>query len=318
MSVFTALTEAEIRQFLDAFPLGALQSWQGISAGSENSNFFLHCEGGDYVLTLVERGPVEQLPFLVELLQCLHEAKLPVPYVMSDRQGRALHSLRGRPALLQPKLPGDHIEQPSAAHCAEVGRHLARLHEAAAGMVQAPGSDRGPDWVLDTSRVQLESGWRDEASWLAPVLDALDSLRQQDLPCSVIHGDLFRDNVLFVDKCLSGLIDFHNAARGWDLLDLAICANDWCLTLDATPQHDVPRLEALLEAYQERRELTEIERHCWPMMLQLAALRFWLSRQLASDAPPEGGEVLIKNPGHFRQLLSQLAHGENVAIRHAL
>ena len=318
MSVFTSLAEAEIRDFLAGFPLGVLQSWQGISAGSENSNFFLHCDSGDYVLTLVERGPTGQLAFLVELLQCLHEANLPVPYAIEDRQGRALHSLRGRPALLQPRLPGHHVEQPSAAHCAEVGRHLARLHEAAAGMVQAPGSDRGPDWVLDTSWLMLKSSWRDEALWLAPVLDTLDSLRQQDLPCSVIHGDLFRDNVLFCGGRLSGLIDFHNAARGWDLLDLAICANDWCLTPGAASQHDVARLEAMLDAYQERRELTVAERHCWPLMLQLAALRFWLSRQLASDAPQESGEVLIKDPGEFRRLLRQLAYDRNRAIRDVL
>src|SRR5690554_7609749 len=109
MSVFTPVSAAELEAFLRGFDLGRLIDYSGIAGGTENSNFFVATERGEYVLTLIERGPTADLPFLVELLDRLHQAGLPVPYAIRDRQGRALHQLNGRPALLQPRLFGTHV-----------------------------------------------------------------------------------------------------------------------------------------------------------------------------------------------------------------
>ena len=76
MSVFTPLERHELEVFLAPYGLGRLRDFQGIAAGSENSNFFVSLEQGEYVLTLVERGPVADLPFFIELLDVLHDAGL--------------------------------------------------------------------------------------------------------------------------------------------------------------------------------------------------------------------------------------------------
>ena len=76
MSVFTPLARAELEALVDGFDLGRLIDFQGIEGGSENSNFFVSCEQGDFVLTLVERGDPTALPFLVELLACLRGGPL--------------------------------------------------------------------------------------------------------------------------------------------------------------------------------------------------------------------------------------------------
>ncbi len=68
MSVFTPLERHELEVFLAPYRLGRLRDFQGIAAGSENSNFFVSLEQGEFVLTLVERGPVADLPFFIELL----------------------------------------------------------------------------------------------------------------------------------------------------------------------------------------------------------------------------------------------------------
>ena len=44
MSVFTPLEHHELEAFLAPYQLGRLRDFQGIAAGSENSNFFVSLE----------------------------------------------------------------------------------------------------------------------------------------------------------------------------------------------------------------------------------------------------------------------------------
>ena len=120
----------------------------------------------------------------------------------------------------------------------------------------------------------------------------------------MIHGDLFRDNALFDHGQISGVIDFYNAATGWTLLELAICVNDWCVDVSADGLVlNQARMQALINSYTQDRALSQTEQRVWPQMLQLAALRFWLSRQQYADQHQNQPGVLIKDPLYFRELL---------------
>ena len=124
MSVFTPLARPELETFLAPYGLGRLLDFQGIAAGSENTNFFISMEKGEFVLTLVERGPVQEMPFFIDLLDVLHEADLPVPYALRTTDGVALRELKGKPALLQPRLAGKHIKQAAEPVRGEKGFQL--------------------------------------------------------------------------------------------------------------------------------------------------------------------------------------------------
>jgi len=303
MSVFTEVSRAELEALLQGYDLGRLVDFSGIAGGSENSNFFVSCSSGEYVLTLIERGDAEALPFVVDLLECLHQAGLSVPYAIADRQGVCLQQLNGKPALLQPRLPGKHIEHSDPSHCEAVGRWLAQLHNATIDTPLARPNERGLEWMLCEARQQLESRSGKQADELDAMLCLLARWQRDDpgLPRAVLHADLFRDNVMFDGHHLSGVIDFYNAASGWTLYDIAIATNDWCLNADASL--DPRRTQALLAGYASLRSFTPAEHDCWPDMLRFAALRFWLSRQLAADQHNGQSFVLIKDPEHFMRVL---------------
>lgn len=304
MSVFTPLERPELEDFLVPYQLGRLKDFQGIGAGTENSNFFVSLEAGEYVLTLIERGPQADLPFFVELLGRLHEAGLPVPYALPTASGVRLRELAGKPALLQPRLQGSHISQPNAHHCAEVGSWLARLHLATREQILERRSDRGLDWMLEEGPL-LALQLPDK---LLPLLrDSLDEVttlqpRILALPRANLHADLFRDNVLFEGNHLSGVIDFYNACSGPMLYDLAITVNDWCSQADE--RLDGPRARALLGAYATLRPFTPTEAELWPAMLRIACLRFWLSRLIAAQSFA-GQDVLIHDPAEIQRRLLQ-------------
>ena len=302
MSVFTPLQRHELDAFLAPYGLGRLLAFEGIAAGTENSNFFVSLERGEYVLTLVERGPRDDLGFFVALLDVLHGAGLPVPYALRTADGRAIGELAGLPALLQPRLPGRHVAAPHPQHCQAVGELLARLHLATRTETLERPSDRGLAWML--AEGPLQALRLDDAGrlLLKAALEEIVRLRPrlEQLPQANLHGDLFHDNVLFDGNHLSGVIDFYNACSGPMLYDLAIAANDWCVAPDGS--FDLPRLHALLGGYAALRPFGAAEAELWPALLRVACVRFWLSRLIAAEAFA-GQAVLIKDPEEFRRLL---------------
>ncbi len=303
MSVFTPLARPELEAFLAPYGLGRLRDFQGIAAGTENSNFFISLEQGEFVLTLIERGPVQDLPFFIELLDVLHDADLPVPYALRTTDGVALRELAGKPALLQPRLPGKHIKQPNSQHCAQVGELLAHLHLATRGHVLERKTDRGLDWMLEEGPRLMSRLTSAQAKLLQSSLDEIAKHHSQilTLPRANLHADLFRDNALFEGTHLTGLIDFYNACSGPMLYDLAIALNDWCC--DDAGIIDGAHARALLGAYSALRPFTAAEAQVWPVMLRVACVRFWLSRLIAAESFA-GMDVLIHDPQDFEVRLA--------------
>ena len=304
MSVFTPLERPVLEDFLAPYGLGRLRDFRGIAEGSENSNFFVSLEQGEFVLTLVERGPVQEMPFFIELLDVLHEADLPVPYALRTKDGEALRQLEGKPALLQPRLAGRHERSPNNHHCQEVGDLLARLHLATRERIIERPSDRGLSWMLHEGEAMQSHLSGAAATLLGDALEEIARLlaEQPALPRANLHADLFRDNVLFDGPHLAGVIDFYNASSGWMLYDLAITVNDWCSNDDGSL--DGPRARALLAAYATKRPFTALEAELWPELLRVACVRFWLSRLIAAEAFA-GQDVLIHDPSEFERRLAQ-------------
>ena len=63
MAVFTEVSESTASTLLASLQLGELVSLRGIEGGIENTNYFLTCSQGEYVLTLFERLTHNSCPF---------------------------------------------------------------------------------------------------------------------------------------------------------------------------------------------------------------------------------------------------------------
>ncbi|HXZ92557.1 MAG TPA: homoserine kinase [Burkholderiales bacterium] len=305
MSVYTPVTEAQLAEWLRGYSVGAPVGFEPIESGIENTNYFVTTGQGRYVLTLFERLPAGELPFYLELMAHLARHGIPSPAPIADLADRYLSRLNGKPAALVTRLPGKSVERPGERECAELGALLARMHLAGRSYGAYLDNPRGPKW------------WRSAARAVRPFLDfqalALldEELRFQslyrfpDLPRGPIHADLFRDNALFDGARITGVIDFYFAGVDCLLLDLAVCANDWCL-VDAARncRLDEAKTRALLAAYAALRPLVPLERGAWPVLLRAAALRFWLSRLYDLHLPRPGVLVHAHDPDHFRDILA--------------
>lgn len=305
MAVYTDIAVEELQGYLGDYDLGELLAYKGIAEGVENSNYLLHTSRGNFILTLYEkRVAAADLPFFLSLLEHLAARGLTCPQPIKTRQGAALGRLAGRPAAIFSFLDGMWIRRPNVDHCGGVGWALAQMHLA------------GLDFPLQRRNTLSVDGWRTLyesaqgradtviaglAETIETELSQLEKSWPRELPQGVIHGDLFPDNVFFLDTRISGLIDFYFACTDMLTYDVAICLNAWCFEPDHS--YNVTKGRALLLAYMRKRPLSDREKAVLPLLCRGAALRFLLTRLVDWFATPPGALVRPKDPFEYYRKL---------------
>ena len=320
MAVYTEVSDDQANALLQSLGVGELTALRGIEGGIENTNYFATTDRGEWVLTLFERLTYAQLPFYLHLMKHLAEHGVPVPDPQAKLEGvrvgpgedDILHTVCGKPAALVNRLRGKSELAPGPAHCAAVGDMLARAHLAARDYDRHQPNLRGLAWWNDTVPVVLPHLEAEQAALIRSELAYQNHIAAGSayaaLPRGAVHADLFRDNVMFEGSpeqpVLSGFFDWYFAGVDTWLFDLAVAINDWAVDLP-TGATDGPRTQALLDAYQAVRPLTDAERRLLPAMLRAGAMRFWVSRLWDWHLPREASMLKPHDPRHFERVLRQ-------------
>ncbi|WP_419827606.1 homoserine kinase [Sphingomonas sp.] len=310
MAVYTHVSAEEIGRLLDDFDLGPLRSVKGIAEGVENSNYLIDAERGRFVLTLYEkRVDAADLPFFLSLLDHLADRGLPVPRALSDRSGAQVRTVQERPACLIEFLPGVSLSQPTPAQARATGEALGRMHAALGDFAGARPNALGPDgWHELATRCgdAVDAIAPGLAARVAGELRALSEAWPRDLPRSVIHADLFPDNVLMLGDAVTGMIDFYFACTDIRAYDLAVTHSAWAFSADGR-SYDKVVGRALVSGYAAAFPLSEEERAALPVLARGAALRFTLTRAWDWLNTPAGALVTRKDPLAFLRRLDAYA-----------
>jgi homoserine kinase type II len=303
MSVYTTVETSQLEQFLTRYALGKLREFEPIAAGITNTNYYLDTETGRFVLTLYEHHSDDELDFMLGLQMHLAARSVCCSEPVIDRRGDLFSTLNQRPAAIIRRLPGAVVTHPGDAHCALIGAELARFHLAGQDYPGLRPNPRGVDWIVAVRDMLSEHLNKADRVLISTTLRRAAQVDLATLPRGAIHADLFHDNALFVDTALGGILDFDYACNDSFVFDIAVLLNDWCIDGERALMPD--RVTAVMAAYQQIRPLQADEMAALPLLLQLAALRFWLSR-LYDEAFPLGGELTyLKCPVEFRELLER-------------
>ncbi len=308
MAVYTEVPFSDAARLVAGLGIGELRELTPCAGGIENTNYFATTSTGRYVLTLFERLGAEALPFYLGLMKHLADRGVPVPAPHADASGSLLLRLAGKPAAVVDRLPGDHRLAPDATDCARVGAVLAKLHLAGRDFAAEQPNLRGLAWWNETVPVVLPHLAPGQAELMS---DELAFQRQLGasaalaaLPRGVVHGDLFRDNIMFVGDEVAGVFDFYFAATDCLLYDIAVALNDWCIDL-ASGRLDEDRAGVFVGAYAGHRPLDPTELRLLPALMRAAAFRFWLSRLWDVHLPRSAVLLTAHDPTHFERVLRQ-------------
>ncbi len=307
MAVYTHVPAEAIGDLLADYGLGALRSAKGIAEGVENSNYLVDATSGRYILTLYEkRVDAADLPFFMALLDHLADRGLPVPRALRDRAGGQIRDLCGRPACLIEFREGVSLSHPTPAQARAAGAALGAMHAALADFAATRPNTLGvADWRPLFDRCGDDLGAIDPAlsGDLAAALDMVTAAWPHDGDRSVIHADLFPDNVLMLGDRVTGLIDFYFACTDLRLYDLAVTHSAWSFDADGA-RHDRAVGAALLDGYAGAFGLSADDRAQLPVLAMGACIRFALTRAWDWINTPADALVTRKDPLAYTRRLA--------------
>ncbi len=302
MSVYTHPSDVELQELLNNYNIGNLIDFSGIDEGITNSNFFLNTESGSYVLTIFEE-PNLNLDFTINLMNYLSNTGIPCPIPIFTKDKKLLSNIKEKQCTIVTRLKGKTVSnnETNIEMCKQVGNVLGEIHNNSKGYKNTYEGVRNNQWFTETSKKIRESISDDDNEIIQECLKNLLNFKNKNIPKGVIHGDLFRDNVMFEKNKLSGVIDFNYACTGNLIYDLAITVNDWCINKDGTI--NIEKQNAMILSYSSKRKIEENEKNSWNLILCFAALRFWLSRLYDSIYPTDGHLTHLLNPDEFKVIL---------------
>lgn len=280
------LTEPELAELADAFDLGAVRSHVAIAAGTINTNFDVTAEHGRFFVRVNEGKAEADVAWEARLIEALARGGVETPSPRVARDGRPYAPLRGPIVKWVSAFPwrdGRHLapDEVTPARAETFGAALAGLHRVGLELPAAwrRGSIYDHDHLVARfSRFEMrgEPALAHACSVLRDELQLAASMRPMRRLAThgIIHGDLFRDNVLWDGDRITAILDFEQASGGSLAYDLAVCINDWCWTGE-------PRIDlavALVGGYQRVRALTSADRDALPVELRATAARFTITR----------------------------------------
>lgn len=309
MALLTPLELDDARRIGRSYALEVAEV-RPVAGGSVNSNFRLETRAGRAVFLRVyeeqdELGAEREL----RILTALCRAGVPTPEPLGRTDGGRLERHQGKPVALFSWVEGEILCQARVRpeHAQAVGAALARVH-----LTKVEGVERGrfepPELEARLARATAQSPdfapvTRDIASRLA----AYAARRDPRLPSGLIHGDLFRDNVLWHGDGIAALIDFESASLGVFAYDLMVCVHAWCFA----DHFELELARSLLQGYHAVRRLGADELAALGVEGAIAALRFAATRvtDYSLRAPP--GRPPLRD---YRRFLARLAEIEAGAL----
>ncbi|MFO0556318.1 MAG: homoserine kinase [Polyangiaceae bacterium] len=294
MAILTNLTREELELASTAFAIDLVRA-TGVPAGSVNTSFTLEArDGSRWFLRLYEEQDLGGARVEAALLGFLAGRGVPTPEPRRAMDGTSVIELRGKPCAVFPYVEGRHRCQASVTNddARRVGEALARVHlagrELPAELVRpnrfSLAAIAGRLDSLETLAAPLSRPVLDARSRLRAALDELESWAPTGDRLPLVHGDLFRDNVLFAEDGASTLLDFESSSDGLASYDLSVTMLAWCF--GDRFEHDLARSMAL--GYKSVRSLTIAEVEDLYTTARVACVRFATTRITDFELRPRG------------------------------
>ena len=308
MAVYTKINTKDILSLSTKFNLGKITKFQGIKKGIENTNYLLITNNNKYILTIFEkRVQKKDLPFFMKLMDELNQQKIYCPRPLKNKEGKYLTLIKNKAACIVTFLHGKDKVNLDNKNCYEVGKNIGKLHKASEKIKlyrENSMSINKLHSLLKSIEFKKKVIAPDLKSILKNNLNEIIKYWPKNLPTTIIHGDLFIDNIFFNKNKFAGIIDFYFSCNDYSMYEIAICINALCF--DEKKNKFIinnQKIKNLINGYQSIRKISLKEKNALNILCRGAALRYLLTRIYDYFNTPKTALIKIKDPKEYIQKL---------------
>ena len=273
--IFTILNISEVRQIIVQYGIDQIIGYKELSGGSQNSNYLVSTDTGDFVLAICEQSEMQEINDLALLLEHLETNYFPTSKLVRTTNGSTCSEWKNKPVMLKQFIPGISKEEIDANHIYLIGKELAHLHNIPAPQYLQASISYGIDFFGDVDKYSSGSQF---SSWLKNMEEYIKPYLSRTLPKALIHSDVFSNNVVISPDGESvTIMDFEEAANYYRLFDIGMTFVGACRTKG---EIDFNKSKALLKGYLSINKLSNEEVRSLKAFTVYAAtaMTFWRHR----------------------------------------
>ncbi len=308
MAVYTKLNKSEIEEIISLYKLKNLESFAPIEEGIENTNYVIIASKKKYILTIFEKRVKEQdLPFFCELISLLNKSGFKCPLPLLNLENSPISTFKRKKLTILTFISGKSKENLSNENCEDIGKEAAKLHLLTSNFkIHRKNALSIKSWrnMFENIKDKCIKIHKDLPNLIEANLKDIEKNWPSNLPSGIIHADLFKDNIIFENNKVSGIIDFTFSCNDFYALEIAICFNALCFDgVKSNLSFNVTKAKKFIDGYSSIRKLSNQERNSIKILSQGAALRFLLTRVFDAINTVEGALVKIKDPIEYLKRL---------------
>ena len=254
MEQSTELNEIEIREILAKFDIHNISSFELLSGGSENTNYLVKSENSKYVLCIFEQKTEKNAKELAHLLKHLEINNLNTSKLIYTSDSESVIIWNNKPIIIKTFIEGK-IRKDFPPHLLKlIGKELAKLHQINVPEYLPKQLNYGKEQFSNLRKYSANSEFD---IWLKNIIKYISPYLKLNLPKSIIHSDVFWDNVIVGENDNSAtIIDFEESVNYYRLFDIGmtiigICGEEKVINMEKTKH--------LLDGYQSEIQLLEEE-----------------------------------------------------------
>lgn len=251
--------------------------------GGDNKIFFINKENAIIgIAKCYTKRTLEEVKRIYQFCEKLSEV-LPLPKTI----GVFVHDKK--PVVLQSFLPGQHYVNYNSEQVSEIAQSMAKIHNI---KLDISNLIIDPQEFNYFDLLKLCSDFP-EHEFISKLYQSFNLQYLNNLPKTIIHGDISCSNILFLDNKISGIIDLDHARYSYRLTDIARAQVFFSFDSDETLNEN--KVKLFLNFYRDSNELLPEELTNFYNHLQLLLIKMILETYYYVEVKKEVSPEIFKN-----------------------
>ena len=300
MAVYTKITEQDIGHLFQEYD--GIEQVNGIAEGVENTNYLVVTNNQKkFIFTIFEKRTKEtDLPFFHKAMNEFSQNGItcPTPIIINKND---IFKIKEKPCAIYSFIEGRKITTLNTKAIISLSKNISAIHNIGSqSNLFRENNMLLNSWKFIINKFKNYDGKnKKEFAYISNLILSLENQFPKNLKKSLIHGDLFKDNIFFKNNEVSGFIDFFFTCTDTIVYDLATLINAWFFNYE---KFDENNFKTFFNQYFNSIAWTNEEKENFNFYLRASAIRFFLTR-IHDRYFNNEGEVNHKDPQEFFEIL---------------